>query len=263
MSILAECPFCKRKQSVKNKLCKCGENLDKLKRSMKVRYWINFRFPSGKQRREPVGFSITEARDADSKRRVQKREDPHFENSVVSKLTFQDLSEWYLELKSVKKLSSYRRITSALNNFTDVFGDKMANSIKPVEIENYQDKREEQGKAHATIDMEISIAKTMATKAFDNDLVDGRVIKAFRPIKRKLKYGNNARKRIVSIKEYLRLIEVALPHLKAILVVTFNTGMRMGELLTLKWDDIDRDEMFIRLSAETTKEARSKDIPIN
>ena len=39
--------------------------------------------------------------------------------------------------------------------------------------------------------------------------------------------------------------------------------MRMGELLTLKWDYIDRNDMFIRLPAETTKETRSKDIPIN
>ena len=81
MSILAECPFCKRKQSVKNKLCKCGENLDKLKRSRKVRYWINYRLPGGKQRRESVsafkdlnGYSIEDARIALSKRQIQKRE---------------------------------------------------------------------------------------------------------------------------------------------------------------------------------------------
>jgi hypothetical protein len=31
--------------------------------------------------------------------------------------------------------------------------------------------------------MEISIAKTMIIKAFDNDMVDGRVLKAFRSVK--------------------------------------------------------------------------------
>ena len=62
MSILAECPYCKRKQSLKNKRCKCGEDLDKLKRSRKVRFWINYRLPGGKQRREPVGYSIAEAK---------------------------------------------------------------------------------------------------------------------------------------------------------------------------------------------------------
>ena len=44
--------------------------------------------------------------------------------------------------------------------------------------------REEQGKAPATIDMKISLVKTMVNKAFDNDMVNGRVLKAFRQVKR-------------------------------------------------------------------------------
>lgn len=62
MSILAECPFCHKRQSAKNKRCKCGEDMDKLKRSKKVKYWITYRMPNGKQRRESVGYSIEEAR---------------------------------------------------------------------------------------------------------------------------------------------------------------------------------------------------------
>ena len=37
MAILAECPFCYRKQSVKNRLCSCGEDLIHLKRSKKMK----------------------------------------------------------------------------------------------------------------------------------------------------------------------------------------------------------------------------------
>ena len=79
MAILAECPICRNKQSVKNKLCKCGQDLDKSKRSQKVRYWISYRMPDGKQRRESVGafeglsaYSKTDAEIAMSKRDVQK-----------------------------------------------------------------------------------------------------------------------------------------------------------------------------------------------
>jgi hypothetical protein len=119
-----------------------------------------------------------------------------------------------LYVTSVKKLSSYRRIKRALNNFIGVFGDRIVGTLKPVEIEDYQDKREKHGLSYATIDMEISIAKTMVNKAFDNDLISGRSIKAFRAIKRKVKCGSNARKRIICIKEYLSLIDVAPPILK-------------------------------------------------
>ena len=95
MAILAECPFCHKKQSARNKICKCGAELDKLKRSKKIRYWINFRLPDGKQRREFVGNSIEKARDADGKRRGQKRENRIFDMLPESNMTFQELAEWY------------------------------------------------------------------------------------------------------------------------------------------------------------------------
>jgi len=263
MSILAECSFCKRKQSVKNKLCRCGENLDKMKRSKKVRYWIDFRLPGGKQRREPVGFSIEEARDADSKRRVQKRENRIFDMLPESKMTFHELAEWYLNLKSVKKLVTWDRRVLALRNFNKVFGEMITGNIQPIDLEDYQEKREDDGLAPATIDIEINTAKTMVIKGFDNDFVDGRVLKAFRRVKNKLKPGSNARKRIVTIEEYLKLNNKSKPYFRGILIVAYNTGMRTGELQNLKWSYIDRKKMMIRVPTEFTKEKRQKNIPIN
>jgi integrase len=263
MSILAECPFCQRKQSLRNKLCKCGEDLDKLKRSRKIRYWIDFRLPGGKQRRELVGYSITEARDAESKRRVQRRENRFLDILPESKMTFDELIDWYLGLQSVAGLSSARRIRSALNNIRATFGDVQARHIKPLDLENYQIERQQQGAAFATIDMEISLAGTMINKAFDNDMVDGRVLKAFRSVKRKLKPGSNARSRLVSVVEYLKLITQTPHHLKGIVITAYNSGMRMGEILGLRWSFVDRDNSFFRLPPELTKEDKPKNVPIN
>jgi len=136
-------------------------------------------------------------------------------------------------------------------------------SLKPLDLEDYQAQREAAGKAPATIDMEVVIAKTMITKAFDNDLVDGRTAKAFRTVKRKLRKAANARKRTLSIEEYLKLLRVAPAHLKAFLTLAFNTGMRTGELRGLKWSNIDREKWVIRLTADLVKEGKAKIIPIN
>ena len=84
-----------------------------------------------------------------------------------------------MELDAVKKLASYDRIALALSNFNKMFGDTQVNSIKLTDLEAYQAKRREEGRAPATVDMEISITKTMVTKAFDNDEIDGRCLKAF------------------------------------------------------------------------------------
>ncbi|MFC1816971.1 site-specific integrase [Thermodesulfobacteriota bacterium] len=94
-------------------------------------------------------------------------------------------------------------------------------------------------------------------------MVDGRVLKAFRRVKDRLKKGSNARKRTLAINEYLRLIEKSPPHLRAVVTIAYNTGMRAGEIRQLKWSYVDRENGFIRLPKEITKERKKKNIPIN
>ena len=263
MAILAECPMCHNKQATKNRLCSCGEDLVKAKRSKKIKYWIQYRLPGRKQRKEFVSYSIEEARDADGKRRSQKRENRIFDMLPEAKMSFFELAEWYLNLKSVKKLASYNRVRGCIANFNKVFGHRIVNTIKPVEIEDYQNQRETDGLAPATIDMEISVTKTIINKAFDNDMVDGRTVKAFRKVERKLKKAANARRRTLSVTEYLSLREAAAHHLKPILTVAYNTGMRTGELRKLRWAHVDWEKEFIRLPGEIPKERKPKNIPMN
>ena len=235
MAILAECPRCHKKQAAKNRLCICGEDLIKAKRGQRVRYWINYRLPNGKQRREAVAYSIEEARAAEGKRKAQKIENPGIlERVPAERMTFNELAAWYLGLKSVKVLASFKRLGCCLRNFTNAFGGRIVSSLKPVDLEKYQHKRIEAGRAPATVDMEITIAKTMILKAFDNDLVDGRTVKVFRSVKRQLRKGTNARRQTLNVVGYIRLLKVAPPHLRALLVLAFNTGMRLGELRTLQ-----------------------------
>ena len=144
-----------------------------------------------------------------------------------------------------------------------MFGHRIVSTLKPMDLEHYQQRRTEAGRAAATIDMELSIAKTMINQAFDNDLVNGSTVKAFRVVRRKLKKSGNVRRRTLSIAEYLRLQQAAPPHLKAILIAAYNTGMRLGELRTLQRRHIDRQTDLIRLPADMTKEGRGKVVPIN
>ena len=79
MSVLQECPQCRLRQKTKNKRCKCGADLDKAKRSKKVRYWVAFRLPDGTQRQESLQsiadvdpYSIEDARAVDSKRQYEE-----------------------------------------------------------------------------------------------------------------------------------------------------------------------------------------------
>jgi integrase len=123
--------------------------------------------------------------------------------------------------------------------------------------------RIESGVAPATVDKEVSIAKTMVTKAFDDDRIGGDVLKVFRTVKKKLKKGANARTRTITIDEYQGLIKEAPSHLRASIIIGFNTGMRLGEIRKLKWMQIDRKAGLIRLAEGDTKEGKPKVVPIN
>ena len=102
MAVMQECPTCHKKQSNRNRRCGCGEDLVKAKRSERVNYWINYRLPSGKQRREPVGKKLSDAQASDGKRKAQKRENPKMLEIISdNKTTFFQLAEWYMILQSV------------------------------------------------------------------------------------------------------------------------------------------------------------------
>jgi len=263
MAIIAECPFCRLQQSSKNQECpRCQANLKSLIRAQRVKFYVKYRV-NGRQIKELVGTSIDEAKDADGKRRAQKREGRIFEIIPGQKKTFKDLKTWYLDLETTKNLKSYERIEDCLDNFTKVFEGMLVGEIKPTDLESYQLLREKQKASAATIDMELTIAKTMVNKALDNDLVGGRTIKAFKSIKRKLKRGSNARDRLLTIEEYVKLLDIAPDYLKTILIIAMNSGLRKGEILNLRWSNIDLEKGFIRLRSEETKEKQLKNVPIN
>lgn len=263
MAILAECPICHRKQRAKNRLCKCGEDLVKAKRSKKVKYWINYYLPGGKQRREIVGYSIEEARDAEGKRRSQKRENRIFDIKPDTKMTFNELTEWYLGLEKVKALSSYWLAELSLKKFNSVFGNIIVSRIKPADLENYQAMRRKKGLADATIDHEIGKAKTVVFKAFENDLVGGDTLKSFKVVKKLLKRNADARNKVLTKDQFGKLAEHLPRHTKAIVAAGYYTGMREGEILNLTWNKVDLKDRVIRLEAIDTKDKEARNIPIS
>ncbi len=263
MGVLTQCPDCRRKQSNKNKFCpKCGTDLDKAKRSGRVTYWIDYRLPGGKQRREKIGYSIEEARDSMSKRRVQKREGRFFDMMPRSRMTFTVLTKWYLSIEKVKSLAAFERINYNLQSFNEYFGGRIAGEIKPIHLENYQMSQKKKGLSDAYIDQQLQVAKTMCNRAFDNDMVGGDVIKTFGKVKRLLKKGSDVRDVILSPDQFDRLIKELPIHLKPIVATAYYTGMRRGEILNLTWESVDLSNKIITLEASETKDREKRIIPI-
>ena len=265
MSILAQCPECRLRQSVKNKYCSCGCDLDKAKKNKKCKYWIAYYLPgSKKKKRRVVGYSIEDAKAAEGKVKISKKENrPLFNILPESKMTFSELSKWYLNRETVKELASYSIIEVYLKKFNTLFGDTIISNIKPEDLKNLISKRKKEGCADGTIDQEIGKVKAMVFAAFDNDKVSGDTIKKFSKIKKLDKGNASARSRIISSVEFASIMEAAPLHLKPILMMGYHTGMREGEILKLTWSKVDMKKRIIRLEAADTKDREKRSIPIS
>ena len=71
----------------------------------------------------------------------------------------------------------------------------------------------------------------------------------------------NIRERILMEDEEERLLAVSPPHLKFMIIVGLQTGMRKGEVFKLKWQNVDFDRRQISIKESKSNEERK--IPIN
>ncbi len=182
MAVLAECPICHKKQSLRNRLCSCGENLVKAKRSERVRYWISYRLPGGRQVRriEGSGYSITDTTAAEGKTKGLKVENRILDIKPEAKMTFNQLTEEFLRMERIKSKAYYGTLKINLSSFNKVFGETIVRNIKTSDLENYQATRKTSGYASSYIDQEIGAARAVIYKAFDDALVSEDTVRVFK-----------------------------------------------------------------------------------
>ena len=233
MAILAQCPICKTRQPVANKRCRCGENLDKAKKSGRVRYWITYYLPGNKMKWELSGESLDDARSLEADQRLLKKSGKLPELMRGSRLTFKGLSEWYTGLESVKALASADIIKLKLDKFNAEFGSWPVNKITAADLKNFQAKLQNQGLKPGTVDQDLGKVKAMVNTAFINGKVGADCFRAFKAIKKTLVKGSDVRDRVLTAEEFARLLKHAEGHTKGILAMAYFTGMRRGEILGL------------------------------
>ena len=108
--------------------------------------------------------------------------------------------------EKVKALASYDLIEYKLKMFNDEFGNRQVSDIKLLDLENYQIKRSKQNQAPATVDLDIHKVRAMVYKAYDNDLIGGGAVKAFKRVKDLRKKGEDVRDRVISPEEFNALV---------------------------------------------------------
>ncbi len=173
---------------------------------------------------------------------------------IIANPTLEKFSEKFLEC--VTKHRSYIRYVVMVKHLNRRFGNKKLMSIKPIDIEHYKNWRK--GVRNATINREIACLKRMFNLAVQwGDAIVNPVQNV------KFLHEPPKKDRYVTKQEAAKLIEAASPHFKPILVTAFNTGMRLQELLGLKWDMIKIWDTGGEIELLYTKNGKKRYIPLN
>lgn len=72
---------------------------------------------------------------------------------------------------------------------------------------------------------------------------------------------SKGRIRFLTVEEAKALLEAATPHLRPIIIMALETGMRRGEILRLTWDDVDKKNGSIYIAE--TKNGEPRHVPMS
>jgi Site-specific recombinase XerD len=222
-------------------------------------YWITYTGIDGLQKWE--SSKSAEKKDAEYLLACRRKEVSEGTAPLIPakrmNATFSDLATKYDAF--VQNQRAYKTKKNFIDNLVREFGSIKLQNFSLSLLEAYQSRRLAEGRKPATVNRYLATVKHMFTKAADWEMIPEETFKRVRRVK--LSPENNRRLRYLSIEEASRLVNVAESHLKPILITALNTGMRRGEILGLRWDQVDLKHGFILL--DKTKSGKRREIPIN
>jgi integrase len=235
--------------------------------------WIRYAGTDGRMKFEScrgLSFKEAEARLADRKKQVR---DGDLQARVSRPdMTFRELAEEYNAW--AQRQRGIRQKRERVQQLEKVFGNVKLKHFTTMLLEQFQtdrlgkghgtrkeieDGKTPKGNKPATVNRLLGVLRHMFTKAHDWGFVSDDVLRRLRKVKQLEE--NNARLRFLSRGECRKLISACDDHLRPIVVMALNTGMRRSEILQLRWDQVDLQHGFILLSV--TKNGQRREIPIN
>src|ERR1044072_70083 len=207
----------------------------------------------------------------------------------AARVTFSELAEFYLDNYLVEaeyangiKVSGLRALATPkmqLKTLRQFFGRKKLRDLTYTDIRNFRESRlrtptrlklDEDGnpvgqRSVASVNRELALLRRMLNVACRelrwiqrNPFQDGKPLIS-NAVERK-------RERILSREEEQKLLDQCTgrrKHLRAFIVCAIDTGCRKGELLKMRWRDVDLESRELSIPMMNTKSARARSVPIS
>lgn len=189
---------------------------------------------------------------------TQITEEKWFDYDKGTKTTFNELMVRYFEVHiPTKAIGSQRRDNSLRAHLESFFGTCTLNAISPGLISEYKAKRKKTGISPSSLNRELALMKhayTLASGEWE--------LCRDNPVKRvSMEKENNARDRWLRAQEEEKLLSVSDKWLCEVILFALNTGMRIEEILSLKWDNVYLNKSI--LTVIKAKNGEKRTIPLN
>lgn len=193
----------------------------------------------------------------------------------LSSITLRELSDRYLEYAKSNKRSWKRDLVSLKNILNMVIenkklGDYTIDAIRVAHVQKYQILRkkelneryaakgiDEEDRNFATCNRELACLRHIFNMGIEWELLRKNPV-----VSRMIKFDKEkSRDRTLEDEEFAGLLRACSGQLLSVVLVALNTGMRLGEILALKWENVNIDKRKIEI--KHTKTGEDRIIPMN
>ena len=219
-------------------------------------WWIRYADRNGRVHRRSTDTSSKKlAREILAKQRVLVAENRHLDVKKVPNTTFFELCDQYWELDGKHKRMK------GLKNMIDIWkkgiGDVPLKELTQQELERFLNKRMERKKhSPSTRNRHLAHLSSMFNKGKEWGLATENPASRINPLREV-----GARMRFLVEGEITRLLKAASKKLRSLLITALHTGMRKGEIVNLKWPDVDFKNKII--TVQESKSGKKRMIPMD
>ncbi len=195
-------------------------------------------------------------------------------------MTFKKLAEIYEERKltppvykgeaKVSGLRSHQSMKVFLKALVEHFGAKRIKNITHSDLEKFKLERLKtttvrgSERSITSVNRELQLMRAVLNFAKRNGWIANNPFEQGESLISQAQ--ENRRDRVLSREEEMRLLAACngrRAHLRSILICALDTGMRRGEILQLRWKDVNIEEGIITIRATTTKTMRPRSVPMS
>lgn len=172
------------------------------------------------------------------------------EEKVTLDSLLRDLEDEYV----MNGRKSVKRLRTSLKHLRAGFPGMMALDVTTPRVRRYTRGRQDAGAANASIQKELAALKRAFNLARRAGLISNP------PYIEMLKV-ENTRQGFLDRPDVDAILATAAPHIRGPILLAFLTGWRKGEVLPLRWAQVDWDAGEIRLEPGTTKNGEGRTFP--